>query len=138
MGLLDQVVGAVAANVGNSAGAQNPLLGAVMQLLNNPQTGGLAGLVQSFQDGGLGEIVNSWVGSGGNLPISAQQIQQILGSGQLGGIASQLGVDHGTAASSLAQYLPRIIDHLTPNGSLPANNDLVAQGMDMLKGKLFG
>ena len=42
MGLLDQVVGALA----NGQSAQgNPLLDVVMQLVNNPQTGGLAGLV---------------------------------------------------------------------------------------------
>jgi hypothetical protein len=38
----------------------------------------------------------------------------------------------------LAQYLPQVVDQLSPNGSLPEGNDLMAQGMDLLKGKLFG
>nr|WP_319004149.1 YidB family protein [Ferribacterium limneticum] len=136
MGLLDSVVGALA---GGQSGGDNPLLNIVMQLINNPQTGGLGGLVQSFQQGGLGNIVNSWVSTGQNLPISAEQIQEILGGGQLQNIASQLGVSTEQASGSLADLLPQVVDKLTPNGQLPEGGDLLAQGLDMLKkGGLFG
>jgi uncharacterized protein YidB (DUF937 family) len=37
----------------------------------------------------------------------------------------------------MAQLLPQIIDQLTPNGQVP-QNELLAQGMSMLKNKLFG
>jgi uncharacterized protein YidB (DUF937 family) len=30
------------------------------------------------------------------------------------------------------------VDQLSPNGSLPNTNDLMAEGMSLLKGKLFG
>lgn len=136
MGLLDSVVGALAG--GQSEGG-NPLMGIVMQLINNPQSGGLGGLIQSFQQGGLGEIVNSWVSTGQNLPISAEQIQAVLGGGQLQQIASQLGVSTEQASGSLADLLPQVVDKLTPNGQLPEGGDLLAQGMDLLKkGGLFG
>lgn len=136
MGLLDSVVGALA---GGQSDGGNPLLNIVMQLINNPQTGGLSGLVQSFQQGGLGEVVNSWVSTGQNLPISAEQIQAVLGGGQLQNIASQLGVSTQQASGSLADLLPQVVDKLTPNGQLPEGGDLLAQGMDMLKkGGLFG
>lgn len=136
MGLLDSVVGALA---GGQSGGDNPLLNIVMQLINNPQTGGLGGLVQSFQQGGLGSIVNSWVSTGQNLPISAEQIQEILGGGQLQNIASQLGVSTEQASGSLADLLPQVVDKLTPNGQLPEGGDLLAHGLDMLKkGGLFG
>ncbi len=76
MGLLDQVVGALA----NGQSAQgNPLLDIVMQLVNNPQTGGLAGLVAKLQQGAIGDIVNSWVSTGQNLPVSGEQLQSALG-----------------------------------------------------------
>ncbi|MCH2222994.1 MAG: YidB family protein [Dechloromonas sp.] len=134
MGLLDSVVGALA---GGQSGGDNPLLGIVMQLLNN-QPGGLAGLVQSFQQGGLGDIVNSWVSTGQNLPISAEQLQSIFGSGQLQDIAAQLGVSTEQASGSLADLLPTVVDQLTPNGQLPQGGDLLSQGLDMLrKGGLF-
>ncbi len=135
MGLLDSVVGSLAA--GNAQGG-NGLLDVVMQLVNN-QPGGLAGLVQSFQQGGLGEVVTSWVSTGRNLPNPPDQIGAVLGGGQLQNIAAQLGVSPEQASGSLAELLPRVVDHLTPNGQLPQGGDLLAQGLDMLKkGGLFG
>lgn len=134
MGLLDQVVGALA---GSQSGANNTLLETVMKLVNDPQHGGLQGLIQTFQRGGLGEIVNSWVSTGQNLPISAEQIQNVLGGSSLAQIAAQLGVSQEQASGSLAEMLPQMIDSLTPNGSVPQGGDLMAQGMELLKGKFF-
>ncbi len=138
MGLLDQVVGAVGAMSGQHGEGANALLNSVLQLVNNPQTGGLSGLVESFQKGGMGEIVKSWVSTGQNLPISAEQIQSVLGNGQLQSLASQFGLDTTQLAGQLAELLPQVVDGLTPNGTIPEGNDLMAQGMDLLKGKLSG
>ena len=134
MGLLDQVVGAMA---GGQSGGNNALLETVMKMVSDPQNGGLQGLIQSFQQGGLGDIVNSWVSNGQNLPISAEQLQSVLGGSALGNIASQLGMNPEEASGSLASMLPQLIDSLTPNGEVPQGNDLMAQGMEMLKGKFF-
>lgn len=134
MGLLDQVVGAMA---GGQSGGNNALLETVMKMVSDPQNGGLQGLIQSFQQGGLGDIVNSWVSKGQNLPISAEQLQSVLGGSSLGNIASQLGMNQEEASGSLASMLPQLIDSLTPNGEVPQSNDLMAQGMEMLKGKFF-
>lgn len=134
MGLLDQVVGALA---GAQSGGNNALLETVMKMVSDPQNGGLQGLVQSFQQGGLGEIVNSWVSSGQNLPISAEQIQSVLGGSSLGSLVSQLGMNSEQASGSLATMLPQLIDSMTPNGEIPQGGDLMAQGMEMLKGKFF-
>jgi uncharacterized protein YidB (DUF937 family) len=108
-----------------------------MKMVSDPQNGGLQGLIQSFQQGGLGDIVNSWVSKGQNLPISAEQLQSVLGGSSLGNIASQLGMNQEEASGSLASMLPQLIDSLTPNGEVPQGNDLMAQGMEMLKGKFF-
>ncbi len=134
MGLLDQVVGAMA---GGQSGGNNALLETVMKMVSDPQNGGLQGLIQSFQQGGLGDIVNSWVSNGQNLPISAEQIQSVLGGSSLGNIASQLGMNSEEASGSLASMLPQLIDSLTPNGEVPQGGDLMSQGMEMLKGKFF-
>ncbi len=135
MGLFDSVVGALA---GGQSGNGNQLLDVVMQLINS-QPGGLAGLVQSFQQGGLGEIVNSWVLTGQNLPVSAEQLQSVLGGGKLQDLAAQLGMSPEQAAGGLADLLPQVVDNLTPNGQLPEGGDLLAQGLGMLqKGGLFG
>lgn len=134
MGLFDQVAGALA---GNQDSGSNALLEAVMQLVNNPQTGGLGGLVQSFQQGGLGELVNSWVSTGRNLPISAEQIQSVLGNSTLQDLATKLGMSNEQISGGLASILPQVVDQLTPNGEVPQGGDFLAQGLDLLKGKLF-
>ena len=133
MGLLDMVTGAL-----GGAGS-NPLVGVVMQMLSgNGQAGGLAGLVKTFQEKGLGDQMASWIGTGENQPVSSDQIKTALGDEQLGQIASQLGMDQNQAAGGLAAMLPQVIDKLTPNGRVPQGNDLMAQGLELLKGKLFG
>jgi uncharacterized protein YidB (DUF937 family) len=135
MGLLDSVMGAL----GGNGGGNHAMLDAVMQLLSNQGgNGGLAGLVQAFQQNGLGEHIASWISTGQNLPISPDQIRAALGSGQLGQIAAQLGMNESQAAGGLADLLPQVIDKLTPNGQLPQGDDLMAQGLELLKGKLFG
>jgi len=138
MGLLDQVVGALAG--GQSGGGNGQLIQTVLQLINNPQIGGLAGLLKTLQQSGLGEAANSWVSTGQNMPVSADQIQSSLGDSLLPGLAAQLGMTPEQASGSLAQYLPQIIDQLTPNGQLPqqGQGDFLSQGLEMLKkGGLF-
>src|SRR5580704_1518293 len=84
------------------ASSSNPLASTVMQAINN-QPGGLSGLVQQFHDKGLGSLVSSWVGTGQNLPISADQIQHVLGSEQVKQLAAKLGIPSGVVSSQLAQ-----------------------------------
>ena len=117
MGLLDSVLGSLAQ--GGSGSGGNPLLETVLSLVNNPDTGGLAGLLQKFQEHGLGNVADSWVSTGKNLPISGDQIQEALGSGALGDIASKLGLSTGDVSSQLADLLPGVVDKLTPNGQVP-------------------
>ena len=137
MGLFDQIAGAVAGATGNANSGGNELLTAVMHMVNDPKTGGLEGLIKSFHKGGMAEIINSWVSTGHNLPISAEQIKNVLGSDQVKSIASKLGINSEQASAQIAQYLPQIVDKLTPGGNIPAGGDLLAQGLNMLKGNLF-
>lgn len=136
MGLLDQVVGGLAANA--LGGKGNGLADMAMQLVNQ-YPGGLGGLVQAFQQGGLGEIVNSWVSTGQNLPVSGDQLTSALGSDFIGKLAGQAGVAPQEVSNGLADFLPGLVDQLTPGGKLPEGGDMLSQGLDMLKkGGLFG
>jgi uncharacterized protein YidB (DUF937 family) len=124
MGLLDSVVGMLGAAQGGQAGAGGnaDLLNAVVGMLaNGSQQGGLGGLVQGFEQAGLGHLVSSWIGSGQNLPVSADQLSQVLGGagGTLGQLAQQTGLSHGDLAGQLSQMLPEVINHLTPSGQAP-------------------
>src|SRR5713101_4375962 len=98
--------------------SSNPLASSVMQMINS-QPGGLSGLVQQFHDKGLGGLVSSWVSTGQNLPISADQLQHVLGSEQVKELAAKAGISPETVSSHLTQLLPMVIDKLTPNGQLP-------------------
>jgi len=129
MGLLDSVLGSLS----GGSGGNNQLLDSVMQIVN--QNGGVGGLAEKFQQGGLGELAKSWISTGENLPVSAEQLQSVLGSDQLAGLAEKFGMNSGDLSSQLSQYLPQVIDKLTPNGDVP-QGDLLSSALDMFKGKL--
>ncbi len=125
MGLLDEIVKGVAGKfLGGSGGTQNPLLDIALGLLSNPQTGGLGGLVETFKNKGLSDIMSSWISTGQNLPISSDQIQQVLGSDLIQQFAKKLGASNADVSGGLANLLPDLIDKLTPKGKLPAKNVL--------------
>lgn len=134
MGLLDSIVGAVTGGAGQGGGGAQ-LVGALLQMLSQQQAGGgspLEALVRQFSQGGLGDVVQSWVGTGQNLPVSAQQLEQVLGSGNLAQLAQQLGVNPAQLSAQLSEQLPGMVDRLTPQGQLPAG------GLDDVLGQLSG
>jgi len=130
MGLLDGLLTSVMG--GGAQQGQNPLLAVGLQLIQ--QNGGLPGILSKFEHGGMAEQAGSWVSTGQNMPVTGPQLQEILGSGAIGQIAAQLGLSHGDASAGLAQVLPQIINHLTPNGQVPDDHhELLAQALQMLK-----
>ena len=136
MGLLDSVLGSVIGNMAGGrqgGGAAADILMQVVGGLLNQGGGGLGGglgaLLQRFQMGGLSEVAASWVGSGQNLPISAEQLQSVLGGDQIGALAQQAGLSQGDLMGQLAQMLPQVVDRLTPNGQLPAGGEAELSGM---------
>ena len=108
MGLLDGVLGGV---VGAS------MVSVVNGILE--QHGGLQGVVDQFEKQGLGATMKSWVGTGGNLPISADQVHQVLGSDLVQQLAAKTGLSVPELTAKLAQILPQAVDKLTPNGVVP-------------------
>ena len=122
-------------------GDKGSLLTTILPLLQ--QHGGLQGLLKQFEGAGLGNIIQSWIGTGDNLPISADQVTKALGGsgGLLDGVAKETGMAPDAAAGSLAKLLPGLVDTLSPDGNAPSGNlvDLAksALGSGAL-GKLFG
>jgi uncharacterized protein YidB (DUF937 family) len=137
MGLLDSLGGALGGQQGGTP-ATGDLIGAIIGMLGHPQAGGgLAGLVQKFEQSGLGSVVGSWIGTGQNLPISAEQLKSVLGSDVIGQFAQQLGLSPPDAASQLSQALPQVVDQATPNGEVPPDGGLGDLGdVSALLGKL--
>lgn len=161
MGLLDQLAGSVLGSSGPAAGGANPnMIGAVMQLLSGGQQaggGGMAGLlggmlggsgggslssgiqalVAQFAAKGLGDVVQSWIGKGPNQEVSGAQLHEVLGDDKMNALAQGAGLSVGQFAPLLAQALPNIVNHLTPNGDA-ADADAMhqTQGGDLLKNLL--
>ena len=119
MGLFDSILSAVAGKT--DSGGANPLIGMLGNLL--AQSGGLQGLANKFSQAGQGGAFSSWVGMGENQSISADQIQKVLGSEQVTALAAKIGVDPGQASHFLAEYLPKVVDKLTPEGKVDPTAD---------------
>ncbi|MBK7499691.1 MAG: DUF937 domain-containing protein [Ignavibacteriales bacterium] len=113
---------------------KDDLMSSVMSLLGGQ--GGLQNLIGQFDAKGLGDIIGSWVGTGQNKSISADQIQNVIGSDALSGIASKLGINVSDLSGQLSNLLPGVVDKLTPNGKVP-EGDILNQATDLLGG-LFG
>jgi uncharacterized protein YidB (DUF937 family) len=125
MGALGNVLGGLMGG-GQSAPAGN-------------MAGGLGGLLEAFTKNGMGEHANSWQGTGANLPISPDQLSQVLGSlgastdgsggsmaDILGQLAGKAGISREDAAGHLTEILPNLVDKLTPNGQVADTS-----GMDL-------
>ena len=127
MGLLDSVLGGAMGALqggGQGGGMLMQVIGALLQGQGggggSAGLGGLGGLLQQLQQGGLGEAAQSWVSTGQNLPVSGDQLQAALGADRIDALAQQAGLPAGDLSSQLAQFLPQVVDQLTPNGQLPA------------------
>ena len=120
MGLLDSMLGGLAGKTtaagGTEAAAVAAVLGAVLT-----QNGGVQGLMNKFSQGGLGGAFSSWVGTGENQPVSATQVHDALGSEQVQALAAKVGIDPATVSGLLAQFLPKVVDKLTPAGQVDPN-----------------
>jgi uncharacterized protein YidB (DUF937 family) len=83
--------------------------------------GGLNAIVAKLEQAGLGAQVKSWIGNGQNLPITAEQLQQVLGSDTVKQLAARFNVPIDQLSKVLAEQLPLAVDHASPDGKLPHN-----------------
>ena len=87
--------------------------------------------------------MKSWISTDEeNQPISANQVVEVVGQENMSQAAEKVGVSELDASNLLAEYLPKMVDMLTPNGQLPDLNnlnvnDLMAQAAKGMLGKLF-
>jgi uncharacterized protein YidB (DUF937 family) len=82
-------------------------------------SGGLTDLLKQFQQSGHGETVDSWVGTGQNKTISPNDLARALGSDKVNMLMSQTGMSREDLLDGLSEYLPQVVDQLTPKGRLP-------------------
>jgi uncharacterized protein YidB (DUF937 family) len=87
-------------------------------------SGGLNDLMKQLQQGGQGEVAKSWVGNGPNKAISPKDLGSALGADQIDQLSSQSGLSRDSLLDGLSRFLPQVVDHLTPEGRLPSDNEV--------------
>jgi uncharacterized protein YidB (DUF937 family) len=119
MGILDSLENSPAFKgaLGQLEAAVVPVV--LSEVLGNGSQGGLNAIVAKLQQAGLGDQVKSWIGNGQNLPITAEQLQQVLGSDAVKQLAARFNIPVDQLAKVLAQQLPAAVDHASPDGKLP-------------------
>jgi uncharacterized protein YidB (DUF937 family) len=131
MSLFDQVAGMFGGQEGK-AGTYTAILAWI------EEQGGISALMEKFQQGGLGSVIESWVSNGSNQPVSPEAITSALGSPAIADLAAKLGIDPQAASNLIAEHLPKVVDTLSPDGQVNDQQDLLSEGLGLLKGKLFG
>src|SRR5690242_2884387 len=87
-------------------------------------SGGLGDLMKQLQQGGHGDTANSWVGTGQNKAIAPNDLANALGADQIDQLSSRSGMSRDDLLNGLSQYLPKVVDHLTPDGRLPTEDEV--------------
>ena len=129
MGLFDSLAGSMLGKLGGEKGA---IAQVAVDLFN--QNGGLPGVLEKFKAAGFADEVASWVGTGANQPVSAAQITQVLGNTTIKAAADKLGISANEISAKIAEYLPQVVDRMTPNGEVGKDSgNLLATLLGMLK-----
>ena len=84
---------------------------------------GAGSTVRDLERSGHGEIARSWVGRGANQPITPQKLEAALGEDAIRDLIQQTGMEREELLEVLSEHLPRVIDHLTPSGRLPTEQE---------------
>jgi uncharacterized protein YidB (DUF937 family) len=79
--------------------------------------------VRDLEERGLGGIARSWVGRGQNLPLPPEKLEAALGEDAIRDLTEQTGMDRDELLAVLSEHLPRVIDHLTPEGRIPTEQE---------------
>ncbi len=119
MGILDSLTNSPALKgmLGQLEAAALPVI--LSEVVGKDGEGGLNAIVAKLQQAGFGDQVKSWLGNGQNLPITAEQLQQVLGSDVVKQLAARFNIPVDQLTKVLAEQLPLAVDHASPDGKLP-------------------
>jgi len=87
-------------------------------------SGGLGDLMKQFQQQGLGDQADSWVSNGPNKQVSPGDLGSALGADQIEALTAQSGLSRNELLQGLSQFLPDVVNKLTPDGRLPDENEM--------------
>jgi uncharacterized protein YidB (DUF937 family) len=88
----------------------------------------LGGLVEQLRGHGFGDQVDSWIGAGRNKDIAPQDMARALGADTISELEQHTGLSRDQLLAELSQELPASIDHVTPGGRMPTDDDEIWSG----------
>jgi uncharacterized protein YidB (DUF937 family) len=114
---------------GGGGGLGNLLQGSLGGLLGGAAggsllNGGLNDLLGKLQQNGLGEVGQSWIGHGDNKTIAPHDLAKALDGDTVSSLAKQTGMSDMEVLSALSQQLPDAINHITPHGRVPTDQEV--------------
>jgi uncharacterized protein YidB (DUF937 family) len=86
-------------------------------------SGGLGNLIKDLQNNGQGHVVKSWLADGPNQAIAPESLEAAVGVDTLDALSKQTGMKREEILSGLSQQLPGLVDHLTPDGRVPTQEE---------------
>ena len=86
-------------------------------------SGGLRDLVERFKQNGHGQAADSWVKTGPNQQLRTDELEQAIGPEALNTLSERTGLSREELLSRLTRELPAAVDHLTPEGRLPTEEE---------------
>lgn len=135
MSLFTEIVQRLAGSDADSAQRQTRTLAeSLLDMLQDENTGGIEGIRNRAQRLGLGDIVSSWIGTGQNRSISSDQLIEILGRDRVEALSQRAGIPASQGANVLSQFLPELLDKLTPEGRAPEKSQMSTLGKAVLGG----
>ena len=129
---LAEMLGGKQGAPGTAAPGQSGLGGLLGQLSGGLGAGGVGGLlsgglgelVERFKQSGQADTVDSWVNTGPNKQISPNDLGGALGSDRINALVEQTGMSRDELLRGLSQYLPQVVDQLTPHGRVPTEQEV--------------
>ena len=109
-------------NQGGLAGVLHTIFGGG-SIPGNVLSRGIDNTVKDMEETGHGDIARSWVGPGANHPITPEKLEAALGEATIRDLMRQTGLERDDLLKTLSESLPRVIDHLTPQGRLPTQEE---------------
>ena len=112
----------------NEQGGLSGVLGKLGGLLGGASagsvlSGGLGDLVDRFKQNGQGQAADSWVKTGPNQALGSDQLEQAIGPDALKTLSQQTGLSREELLARLTRDLPAAVDHFTPDGRLPTEDE---------------
>jgi uncharacterized protein YidB (DUF937 family) len=101
-------------------------IGQVFQsgLSNTGVSSALRDLQERFSSAGQGAAADSWISMEANRPLDVTEMEAALGTETLDELAQKTGLSRAELLLRLNAALPEVVDRLTPDGRLTADNDL--------------